>query len=317
MRKISPASEPPKTVIEEPATEEMTPSTEAGPSRSGNTPPEDKPADADKEAEIPEEKQWHSQSRSTSSGKSSKKDGSSQTDRKRGHGNHHHHHNHHHHRHANGGSSEANPSGRRGPQTGADFEREIQKLLDEQSLRQEEEKSSPRQAAELGVESLKRHQEATGGNTSMLGRYVELAMDVARETPPVAQVSATPHSVNGELRSHQVGLAAIQELARRQQEELGLGAGPDLALEATPPSPAPQSSAVALSGTDPDDSESTSTVTGQRLSAGLISPTRYPLFQLNAASAHVMQGLTWHGEFLAWSAVEVVGCNLLVQRVLY
>lgn len=244
-----------------------------------------------RESENNEDNHSHSHSRSTSSGKSSKKDGYSQTDRKDvsgsgrhhgyGHHNHHGHHGHHGHHHrkdVTDGTADGHPieSSRRGHQTRAEFEREIQKRLEDPKLHrnasQEEQPvaTSPTVVNELGAASLKKHQQQVSNSPAgMLGRYVAEA--------PV--LSSAPSSANSTLaQTHHVGLAAIQELARRQQEELDMeeasSAKPTLehtpAFNIGPKSPIEEK--VMLAG-DPDDSES-STITGLRLSAEHTSPPR-------------------------------------------
>ncbi|KAK3930408.1 Adenylate cyclase type 1 [Frankliniella fusca] len=246
---------------------------------------------SERESENNEENHTHSHSRSTSSGKSSKKDGFSQTDRKDvggsgRHHNHHHnhhgyhgHHGHHHRKDTTDGGGEGHPmENRRGHQTRAEFEREIQKRLEDPKLlrssSQEEPKSmiSPTVVNELGVASLKKHQQQVNNSPAgMLGRYVA-------EAP---MPTSAPSSANSTLaQTHHVGLAAIQELARRQAEELELE---EVVLSKPTASPAP---IIHASGSksplqekvtliDPDDSES-STITGIRLSADHTSLPRSP-----------------------------------------
>ncbi|XP_052126237.1 Ca(2+)/calmodulin-responsive adenylate cyclase isoform X1 [Frankliniella occidentalis] len=243
---------------------------------------------SERESENNEENHSHSHSRSTSSGKSSKKDGFSQTDRKdvggsgrhhNHHHNHHGHHGHHHRKDTTDGAGDGHPiESRRGHQTRAEFEREIQKRLDDPKLlrnsSQEEAHSitSPTIVNELGVASLKKHQQQVNNSPAgMLGRYVAEA--------PLP--TSAPSSANSTLaQTHHVGLAAIQELARRQAEELELE---ELASPKPTASPAPilalgskspLQEKMTLVG-DPDDSES-STITGLRLSADLTSPPRNP-----------------------------------------
>lgn len=237
-----------------------------------------------RESENNEDNHSHSHSRSTSSNKSSKKDGFSQTERKdvsgsgrhHGHHNHHNHHGHHGHHHRKEGDADVHESSRRGHQTRAEFEREIQKRLDDPKLlrnsSQEEPHptTSPTVVNELGKTSLKKHQQQVNNSPAgMLGRYVAEA--------PV--LSSAPSSANSTLaQTHHVGLAAIQELARRQQQELEMeevaSNKPSLASPVNTVGPkSPLEEKVTLLG-DPDDSES-STITGIRLSAEHNSPPRY------------------------------------------
>lgn len=240
-----------------------------------------------RESENNEDNLSHSHSRSTSSGKSSKKDSCSQTDRKdvlssgRHHGHNHHshhgHHGHHHRKDSSDGGPDGHPmeSSRRGHQTRAEFEREIQKRLDDPKLHrnssQEDQHliTTPTITNEFGVASLKKHQQQVNNTPAgMLGRYVAEA--------PIA--TSAPSSANSTLApTHHVGLAAIQEMARRQQEELEMEETSATNQAHTHPVLTELKTSLeeklTLAG-DLDDSES-STITGLRLSAEPSSPPRY------------------------------------------
>ncbi|XP_052126241.1 Ca(2+)/calmodulin-responsive adenylate cyclase isoform X5 [Frankliniella occidentalis] len=193
---------------------------------------------SERESENNEENHSHSHSRSTSSGKSSKKDGFSQTDRKdvggsgrhhNHHHNHHGHHGHHHRKDTTDGAGDGHPiESRRGHQTRAEFEREIQKRLDDPKLlrnsSQEEAHSitSPTIVNELGVASLKKHQQQVNNSPAgMLGRNpsgetVNEGQEERKKDTEIQENNVNEEDID-EIESFEREEQRIQEEVERQE----------------------------------------------------------------------------------------------------
>ncbi|XP_044734406.1 Ca(2+)/calmodulin-responsive adenylate cyclase isoform X3 [Chrysoperla carnea] len=153
-----------------------------------------------------------------SSEKSSKKDGSSQTDKKdmassRGHS----HRREKHSPHAVKVQNDSNESSQTAESLGnipGHFEREIQKLLDEQNLLKNNPPKNEKNLLNKEIISLDEMKNINHEN------YKELPQIIERYGINRSPLINGNNNSNTALITHQVGLAAIQELARKQQDEL-------------------------------------------------------------------------------------------------